>query len=317
MKGNAEFFLDFLVRHPGDGWLVTNPSTSPENFPDRPDNGEFFDELTSWNSPGVTICAGSTIDMQILGDLFTDVAEAARILDRDKAFGERVLAAKARLAPMQINKRGELQEWLDDWGQKEKSHRHISNLYGLFPGHQISAARTPDLARAARAVLEQRGLDGNGWSSAWKMCCWARLGGAEEALENFTYAIGHYTFQNLFSNCAGALQVDGTFGVAAAVAEMILQSQDSVIDVLPSLPGSWKDGEARGLCARGGFTVDMSWSGGKLVSAELLSKLGGTCRIRTRHPVGAYQGDTPVTVTRPGEGMIEFHTQSGQRYIIR
>jgi len=317
MKGSAEFFLDFLVEHPTHGWLVTNPSTSPENFPDRPGNGEFFDEVTSWNSPGVTICAGSTIDMQILSDLFTAVAGAAVVLNRDEAFSERVLAARNHLAPMQIGKGGDLQEWLEDWGQKEKSHRHISNLYGLFPGHQISVGRTPDLAKAARVVLEQRGLEGNGWSSAWKMCCWARLRDAEKALDNYTYGIRHYTFANLFSNCSGALQVDGSFGVTAAIAEMILQSQDTIIDLLPSLPGAWKDGEAKGLCARGGFVVDLSWSGGQLTSAELLSTLGKKCRVRAGHPVKVYHDGTTVPVVVTSEGVIEFDTQNGQRYIVR
>jgi alpha-L-fucosidase 2 len=317
MKGSAEFFLGFLIEHPTYGWLVTNPSTSPENFPDRPGNGEFFDEVTSWNSPGVTICAGSTIDMQILSDLFTAVADAAGVLNCDKAFSERVLVARGHLAPMKIGKRGDLQEWLEDWGQKEKSHRHISNLYGLFPGHQISVGRTPDLVKAARVVLEQRGLEGNGWSSAWKMCCWARLRDAEKALENFTYGIHHYTFDNLFSNCSGALQVDGSFGVTAAMAEMILQSQDSIIDLLPSLPEAWKDGEARGLCARGGFVVDFSWDEGKLISAGLLSKLGKKCRVRTGHPIKVFHDGAAVPVVDMAEGVIEFDTQSGQRYIIR
>jgi alpha-L-fucosidase 2 len=218
---------------------------------------------------------------------------------------------------MKIGKRGDLQEWLEDWGQKEKSHRHISNLYGLFPGHQISVGRTPDLVKAARVVLEQRGLEGNGWSSAWKMCCWARLRDAEKALENFTYGIHHYTFDNLFSNCSGALQVDGSFGVTAAMAEMILQSQDSIIDLLPSLPEAWKDGEARGLCARGGFVVDFSWDEGKLISAGLLSKLGKKCRVRTGHPIKVFHDGAAVPVVDMAEGVIEFDTQSGQRYIIR
>jgi alpha-L-fucosidase 2 len=317
MKGCAEFFLDFLVEHPKYGWLVTNPSTSPENFPDRPDNGEFFDEVTSWNSPGVTICAGSTIDMQILSDLFTAVAGAAEVLNCDKAFSEKIVAVRSHLAPMQIGKRGDLQEWLEDWGQKEKSHRHISSLYGLFPGHQISVGRTPDLANAARVVLKQRGLDGNGWSSAWKMCCWTRLRDAERALENFTYGIRNYTFENLFSNCAGALQIDGSFGVTAGVAEMIIQSQDSIVDLLPSLPGAWREGEAKGLCARGGFVVDLSWREGRLLSAKLFSKLGKKCRVRTGHTVKIFHDGAAVPVVDMAEGVIEFDTQSGQQYIVR
>ena len=149
------------------------------------------------------------------------------------------------------------------------------------------------------------------------MCCWARLRDPEKALENFTYAMRHYTFENLFSNCAGALQVDGTFGVTAAVAEMILQSQDGTIDLLPSLPASWKDGQVKGMCARGGFTVDLAWSAGQLVSADLLSNLGNKCRIRTQHPVSVYRDGTVLQVTAMGEGVIEFYTQIGQRYTVR
>jgi alpha-L-fucosidase 2 len=316
MKGSVEFFLDFLVEHPKYGWLVTNPSTSPENFPAWPGNDPFYDEACAWMSPGTTICAGSTIDMQILSDLFGYVAEAAEILGVDPEFRKVVLEKRGRLAPMKIGKNGDLQEWLEDWGQKEESHRHISNLYGLYPGNQISLKRTSELAKGCRAVLEQRGLEGNGWSSAWKMACWARLAEPIKALENFNYCVHNYTLPNLFSICSKAMQVDGSFGVTAAVAEMLLQSHEGELDFLPALPAVWGEGAAEGLCARGGFEVSFTWKKGVLSVAEIKSKLGKTCRIRAeRQSVLSTAGKVSKNLY-PKNGIIEFETRPGQTYTV-
>jgi alpha-L-fucosidase 2 len=312
MKGSVEFFLDFLKEHPEHGWLVTNPSTSPENFPDREGNAPFFDEVTGSISPGTTICAGSTIDMEILNDLFGYVAKASEILGVDEPLRERVLEARKKLAPLQIGSNGQLQEWLEDWGQKEKSHRHISSLYGLFPGNQISLERTPELVNGARAVLEQRGLEGNGWSSAWKMACWARLLETEKAMDNFAYAIHNYTYDNLFSICAKALQVDGSLGVSAAVAEMLLQSQDGEIFVLPSIPPSWREGEVSGLRARGGFEINLSWDGKQNIILGIKSSLSKTCRIRTPYPVKIKQTFPEVSITREGDNQFSFEIEPGE-----
>lgn len=301
MKGCAEFFIDFLVEHPGYGWLVTNPSTSPENFPGRPGNDRFYDEVTGWMSPGTTICAGSTIDMQILKDMFGYIAEAADILGIDSEFKQKVLETRKQLAPMQIGKNGDLQEWLEDWPQKEKSHRHISNLYGLFPGNQISACRTPELAEASKVVLEQRGLVGNGWSSAWKMACWARLYNPEKAIDNFNTYIHDYAFNNLFAICSKALQVDGTFGVSAAVAEMLLQSHEKELHLLPALPVSWESGTVNGLCGRGGFQVDMQWEKGQLTSATIHSKLGNILHVRYKNRGISFKTEAGKSYTLDGE----------------
>jgi alpha-L-fucosidase 2 len=314
MKASVEFFLDFLVEHPKTDWLVTNPSTSPENFPDLPGNEPFYDEVCAWMTPGTTICAGSTIDRQILADLFGYVAEAAGILDFDQDFRKVVLEKRRRLAPMQIGKDGDLQEWLEDWGQKEKSHRHISHLYGLYPGNQVSLRRTPELAQGCRVVLEQRGFEGNGWSSAWKMACWARLGEPEKALQNFVYCLHNYTLPSLFSICSKAMQADGSFGAAAAVAEMLLQSHENELCFLPALPRAWAGGEVEGLCARGGFEVSLGWENGVLGRAEIRSKLGRTCRIRTDRPVRLGTASRRPHVLRPQDGIVEFPTTPGQTY---
>ena len=313
LKGSAEFFLDFLVPHPKYGWLVTNPSTSPENFPAVPGQVPFFDEITTFKTT-TSICAGSTIDMQILNDLFAYVAQAADVLGLDPDLKVRVLAAKAKLAPMQIGTKGNLQEWIDDWGETEKSHRHISGLWGLFPGHQISARRTPLFAEGSKVVLEQRGLPGNGWASAWKAACWARLGNGAKAMDNFVFAMHNYTTNSLFSICSRAMQVDGSFGMAAAVAEMVLQSHENELAFLPALPDSWKDGEVKGLVARGGFEVGLRWAAGRLEQATINSKIGNTCRIRSTGALKVVSGNNPVRVMKPGKDVWEFKTAPGASY---
>ena len=316
LKGSAEFFLDFLTPHPKFGWLVTNPSTSPENFPAGPANVQFFDEITMMTT-GTTLTAGSTIDMSILRELFEDVSQATEVLGVDAEFRDKVLAARKRLAPLQVGRKGNVQEWIEDWDETEEHHRHLSPLWGLYPGNEILPRLTPKLADASRVVLEQRGLTGTGWSSAWKAALWARLDDGDRALENIKYAAGNYTTASLFSICSHAMQVDGALGMTAAIAEMLLQSQNEELSFLPALPSEWKNGRVSGLLARGGFEVGMVWQSGRLREARIKSRRGRICKIRingTQAQVSS--GGRSITTKLVEPGVLEFATSSGTEYAV-
>jgi alpha-L-fucosidase 2 len=316
LKGSSQFFLDTLVEHPTRQWLVTCPSNSPENFPASPGNGSFRDKVINFDLPGTTICAGSTIDMQILRDLFDACIEAGKILDADEEFRGEVARARGRLAPMQIGKRGNLQEWIEDWGDLEAKHRHISHLYGLFPSSQIAPAATPKLAEAAKVSLNLRGDAGTGFGMAWKAACWARLLDGEHALLCLANLVNLQTCPNLFSKCFRAAQVDGAMGATAGVAEMLLQSYAGEIHLLPALPKLWADGQFTGLRARGGFEVDAAWAGGRLTSATIRSTLGGPCLIRADGRLVVKDGTRKIAVERPTEAAVRFESKRGGVYVV-
>jgi alpha-L-fucosidase 2 len=289
LKGSAQFFLDTLVEHPERHWLVTCPSTSPENFPIYPGNPDYDDKY------GVNICAGSTIDMQILRDLFAACAEAGKILGTDAEFCAQAAQARQRLAPMQVGRHGQLQEWLEDWEDKEPRHRHISHLYGLYPSCQITPSTTPDLAQAAKVTLDLRGYGSTGFGRAWTAACWARLLDGRQAANALTNLVAKDTCPNLFSLCYGSPQVDGSFGATAAITEMLMQSHAGEIHLLPALPSAWASGSVRGLRARGGFVVDVAWQDGKLTEAVIQSLTGSPCRLRygtQTHEVTLAKGET-------------------------
>ncbi len=315
IKGCVDFFMDFLIEHPNGKWLVTNPSNSPENPPKGPGYKYFYDEV-----PGfyyfTTICYGASMDMQILTDLFKYYTEACEVLGRDKEYAGKVLAARARLVPPRIGKDGTLQEWTEDYEQLEDKHRHFSHMYGLYPGNVISANRTPELIDGCKRVLEQRGDGGTGFSRGWKMALWARLYDAQRAHKIFKGYIKEQAYPQLFAKCYTPLQVDGTFGVTAGITEMLMQSHEGVIDLLPALPETWSRGQFDGVCARGAFELDMHWSDGEITKVDVLSKKGKTCRINPKTKVDITANGKRIRSKTNKDGSIEFITRAGQTYSL-
>lgn len=263
-----------------------------------------------------TICAGSSIDMQILTDLFGYYIEAAGILGRDKEFVDRVKETRARLVPPQIGRDGSLQEWTEDWEQLEPQHRHFSHMYGLYPGNVISARRTPELVEACELVLEQRGDGGTGFSRGWKMALWARLYEGNRALKIFKGYIKEQAYPQLFAKCYRPLQIDGTMGVTAGITEMLMQSHEGVIDLLPALPDAWPEGSISGLCARGGFELALVWKEKKLTRVEILSKSGLPCRITPGGSAKVISEGKTIKVKKHKDGSIEFETAKGSKYLM-
>lgn len=316
IKGSVEFFMDFLVEYPiNKKWLITAPSTSPENPPKGLGYRYFFDEVTAmWYF--TTICAGSSIDMQILTDLFSNYISAAKVLRADRDFSTKVAAAKARLVPPQIGRDGMLQEWAEDYAQLEAKHRHNSHLYGLYPGNVFSLKKTPSFILPIKKVLEERGDEGAGFSRAWKMNLWARLGDGNRALKIFKGYLLQQCLSQLFAKCFTPMQVDGTLGVTAAITEMLVQSNEGVIELLPALPDEWSEGVFNGVCARGAFDVNFQWAKNILTQAIVFSKEGGLCRLNAKLPVTISSQGTKIKVKQLPDGDIEFATKKGARYDV-
>ena len=287
LKGSAQFYSDLLIAEPNNQWLVTAPSHSPENAFLLPDGQR------------ANVCLGPTIDQQLLRYLFHATIESAKILGltSEEAFTTELAAQRARLAPTRIGTDGRIMEWLEAYPEAEPTHRHISHLWGLYPGHEISVRHSPELAEAARQSLDARGDAGTGWSLAYKLNLWARLRDGDRCEKILRIqltpvstgtqgisATGGGTYPNLF-DAHPPFQIDGNFGATAGLAEMLLQSHAGEIDLLPALPSSWPEGEVRGLRARGGITVDLAWKAGRVTTYRLTSRSPEKVAVRVNGEV--------------------------------
>lgn len=302
MKGAAQFLMDFLIED-NNGYLVTCPSISPEN------------NFTAKNGEKCCVSMASTMDMAITKNLFNDCIKAADVLEKDYDFREKLKIVKAKLYPYKIGKYGQLQEWYKDFKEFEVGHRHLSPLFGLFPGNEIKEESDKKILEAARVLLKRRLKSGGGytgWSCAWVTCLFARLKDSKSAGEHLNILLRKLTYSNLFNVCP-PFQVDGNFGAAAAITEMLLQSHEGYINLLPAMPIQWKEGHIKGLRARGGFQVDMEWKDSFLKKVKIKSFVGGNCKVKYNSVKFKSKSDNLKIISK-NDNLIEFQVEKGGVY---
>jgi alpha-L-fucosidase 2 len=332
LRGAAEFMLDFLIEMPKGmpfaGKLGTNPSHSPENA------------YLNKHGKQTHFTYSATMDIEIIMDLFDNYLEALSVLQQeqsgfDKELQARVLKARQNLIPIQISPSGRIQEWIEDYKETEIGHRHISHVYSLYPDNHISLSKTPELAKAVQKTLDTRlrgntdttkggipvfdsylnGKGGTGWGRAWITLCYARLGLGDEAYKHHKYLQSLFMFPNMFGIAHGTYQIDNVFGTAAGVNEMLLQSQEGFVHLLPALPPKWKNGSVEGLRAIGGFEISMAWNDSKLTQSTVKSSVGGICSIKGGQKVRkVLSGKQAIDFTNKENEVVAFETQAGKTY---
>ncbi len=307
LKGSAEFFLDFLMTDPETGWLVTCPSTTPEN--------SFLTE----DGEVVSVSMGTAMDIQLIRNLFRNCITACEVLDRDAEMRLQLETDLTKLPPHQIGSFGQLQEWLYDFKEAEPTHRHLSHLFAVYPDDDITLRKTPDLAEAVNVVLERRGDINLGWSGAWKINLHARLEEPEPAYDILKNMLTDVSLHPRPEDSRITPSFEGNQaiqGVTAGVTEMLMQSHSSEISLLPALPKEWKDGGIQGLVARGGYNVDIFWNEGKLTHAFIDSKFNNQCRVRTKNKAKILSDGKEIKTNNPESNVLEFNAEAGKTYEV-
>ena len=318
MKGAAQFYFDWLIPDSSGKYLISVPSFSPENT-----------FITASGDTAQT-SVNTTSDIELVKDLFTSIIKTANILHIKNSFIDSVHNIYSKFAPYPIGKNGNLLEWSQDWRSTDPAHRHLSHMYAVFPGSEISPLTNPQLAEAAKKALTLRLKTNGSWGFAWKAACWARLGEGDSAWRTLQYQLNYVDaksiwspknslglYPNFFNSEVPGVILNGNTCITAAITEMLLQSQTDIIDLLPALPTDFKEGSVKGLCARGGFVVDIEWKNNQLTTAVLHTGKSASCKIKLQHNCRIYLNEEPVSLHDEGNNIYSFNAMKGNSYLIQ